>query len=742
LDEESKRAVMKLFVKLYNDGLIYRGERIVNWDPVICSAISDLEVVEKEVQGSMWYIRYMLEHSDEYIVVATTRPETIFGDVAVAVNPSDERYTHLIGHNVIVPLVGRVIPIIADTYADSSKGTGAVKITPAHDFNDYEVGQRHELPAVDIMNDRGQLHKNVPDMFAGLDRFEARKLVISLLKKKDLLEKTESIRHTLPFGDRSGAILEPRITKQWFVKMEHMASSAVDAVKNGQINFLPKHWENLYFEWLRNIEPWCISRQIWWGHRIPAWYGPDGQVFVAESLEEATAEAVKFYGKNIVQIKQDIDVLDTWFSSAMWPFITLGWPNDSEAFKKFYPNSVVVTGFDIIFFWIARMAMFGIYATGKVPFKNVYIHGLVRDEKGQKMSKSKGNVIDPLDLCARYGADALRYTFAFLASPGSDIKMTDRSVELGRNFLTKLWNVVRFAQINSCFNNKEFNINSVSSSLAKWIIFKVQEMVKNVEQAIECYRFDEMSSHIYHCLWDCFCDWYMELIKPILAGSSSTPETIFGYDLQQTLLKKDIRDATAWAILQFVQVLYPIAPFIAKKLCGELGVMEIAWPDFSSIEVDFAEAVKEIEFIKEIVGSIRSLKQYLQIPLSEKVNAKIDVAEEKMEGLIREHEESISTMTGVNLVDIPAGEQTIPIVLTEGTVILLSLGNKFDVSREKNRLTAEIKKIEKVREDSMMKLSNGDFLAKASEEIVEEHRERVKVLSRKIEKISSIVNSL
>ncbi|MDR3155686.1 MAG: valine--tRNA ligase [Holosporaceae bacterium] len=743
LDEESKRAVTKLFVKLYNDGLIYLGERMINWDPAICSAISDLEVVEREVPGSMWYIRYMLEHSNNYIVVATTRPETIFGDVAVAVNPSDERYASFVGRNVVLPLVGKVIPIIADAYADPSKGTGAVKITPAHDFNDYEVGKRHDLPIVDIMNHKGELQQNVPDMFCGLDRLEARKLVISLLKKKDLLERTESIKHILPFGDRSGALLEPRITKQWFIRMEQMASNAVSAVRDGRVNFLPKYWENLYFEWLHNIEPWCISRQIWWGHRIPAWYGPDGQVFVAESLEQAKAAAVKFYGKNVVHLEQDSDVLDTWFSSAMWPFVTLGWPNDSEAFKKFYSNTVVVTGFDIIFFWIARMVMFGIYATGEIPFKNVYIHGLVRDEKGQKMSKSKKNIIDPLDLCAKYGADALRYTFASLASPGRDIKMTDKSVELGRNFLTKLWNVVRFAQMNGCFYNKEFNINEVKNPLAKWIIFKVQEMVKNIEQAIDDYRFDEMSGYIYHCLWDCFCDWYMELIKPILSSSATAPEILEGYDLQQMLLKKDIRDATAWAIVQFVQVLYPITPFIAKKLCGELGVMEITWPDFSGIATDFTYAVKEIEFIREIVGSIRSLKQYLQIPVFERINVQINAINAETYELLKSYRESVATMAGVNLVDAIAGEErTISVVLNDGATVLLGLGERVDISREKERLIGEIKKMEKIRNDAMAKLSNADFLDKASDDVVTEHRKRVDVLSRKIEKISGIISNL
>ncbi|MDR2780860.1 MAG: valine--tRNA ligase [Holosporaceae bacterium] len=740
MDDGGKKAVTAMFVKLFNDGLIYRGKRIVNWDTLIGSAISDLEIVEKEVDGNLWYIRYMFaDDSDDYITVATTRPETLFGDTAVAVNPDDIRYKHLIGREVIIPLIGRKIRIIGDKYADPEKGTGAVKITPAHDFNDYDVGQRNRLPIIEIMNFKGELNENVPEIFQMMDRLEARSKVVDLLDKKGLLEKVEKIRQKVPFGDRSDVPLEPMITHQWFVNAEKLAYPAIKAVEDGKIKFIPKHWENLYFEWLNNVRPWCISRQIWWGHRIPAWYGPDGQVFVAENMEEAMEKAVVFYGKNHVELTQDEDVLDTWFSSGMWPFVTLGWPKDTDDLKRFYSNMIVVTGFDIIFFWIARMIMLGIYSLNEVPFSDVYIHGLVRDEKGRKMSKSRGNVMNPLDMCKKYGSDAVRYTLASLSSPGRDVKINEQLVESGRNFLTKIWNVVRFAQMNSCVYNREFKISDVTNPIAKWIIYRVNNMVIEVENSMKNYRIDEVTHSIYHCMWNSFCDWYMELIKPILQKSLVDDVVKHGYDLNLTLLKKDVRDTTAWAIIQFLRVLYPICPFIVKRLSGEMGIIDMVWPDVEALDVDFSEAIEEVELLKTIISSARSVKQCLRIPLSSIVNIRVESSTKCVENLIMKYGEALHRMAGVSLGEIST--QTVPIVVGV-TVIHMEVGNKIDIVDECSRLSAELLKLEQNRDAALMRLSSNDFLGKATEDVIEEHKNRVKTLNEKINKIQYVIKSL
>ncbi|MDR0678188.1 MAG: valine--tRNA ligase, partial [Holosporaceae bacterium] len=696
MDEDSKKAVTKMFVKLFEDGLLYKEKKMINWDPLIGSAISDLEVVEKEVEGHMWHIRYMFPDSSDYISIATTRPETLFGDVAVAVNPSDPRYDSLVGTEVIVPLTNRKIPIIADQYADPQKGTGAVKITPAHDFNDYDVGMRHKLPIIEIMNSKGELNQNVPELFQKMDRFEARSKIVEMLEKKELIEKQEKIIQKIPFGDRSDVPIEPRITHQWFINVEKLVSSAINVVEDGKIKLIPEHWKNLYFDWLKKGRHWCISRQIWWGHRIPAWYGPDGQIFVAETMEEATRKAIKFYGKNRIELIQDEDVLDTWFSAGMWPFITLGWPEDTDDLRRFYSKMIVVTGFDIIFFWIARMVMMGIYCMKEVPFQEVYIHGLIRDEKGHKMSKSKGNVINPIDLCKKYGADAVRYTLASLASPGRDIKISDQLVKTGRNFLTKLWNVVRFAKINGCGYNKDFKVSSISDPLSRWIIYQVKKMVCNVENSMNNYRFDEVTHHLHHCVWDSFCDWYIEFIKPILQQSSFIDDKKQEYDLSRTLLKKDIRDTATWAILQFLRILYPISPFISKKLSGEMGILDMSWPDVADIDMDFSESIEEVELLKTIIFSVRSIRQLLHIPAEEKLNVRIESANSNIETLISKYNEIIYRMAGINIGDVI--EQTIPIVVG-GVIIHMGFGGRIDIGLEKTRLQNKIQKLMKNKEE-------------------------------------------
>lgn len=739
LDEKSKRAVSKMFVNLHRSGLLFRGQRMVNWDPLIGSAISDLEVIEKEVDGHLWHIKYELEYGNGYIVVATSRPETLFGDVAVAVNPKDQRYKKFVGKKVKVPLIDKPVVVIEDRYADPEKGTGAVKITPAHDFNDYEVGLRHRLPVVDIFNEKAELNDKVPEMFRGMDRFEARNKVVDLLEKKGLIVEVEDIKQTLPFGDRSGVILEPRVTYQWFVNAEKLARPAIKAVKEGKIKFIPKHWENLYFEWLENIRPWCISRQIWWGHRIPAWYGPDGQAFVAENEEEAKKQALKFYGKHEVKLVQDNDVLDTWFSSGMWPFVTLGWPEDRKEFQRFYSNMIVVTGFDIIFFWVSRMIMMSMYATKEVPFKEVYIHGLVRDKHGNKMSKSKGNVIDPLVLCNKYGADAVRYTLAYMSSPGRDLKMSDQVVETGRNFLTKLWNVVRFAQMNGCVYNKGFDPNEVTHPLNKWIIFEVKRTVEAVEEAYKNYRFDDAARFVYQGVWNSLCDWYMEFVKPILQQSSLTDENLAGYDLGKTLLKKDVRDTMAWVVVQFIRVLYPIAPFISKKLCGELGAVDIVWPKVDKINLDFTDSIKQVGLLKEVITAVRSLKQSFHMPVNEKLNAVLEGNSVNSQIFIQNYAEIVSRMAGVTFVS--SVDQGVPIVLN-GAILKIGIDGKIDIEKEIEGLKKEVESYVKMRDAAIFRLNNEAFRNKASEEVIAEHNKRVEVLSDKISKSEYIIRSL
>lgn len=739
LDEGGKKAVTTMFVKLFNDGLLFRSERMVNWDPIIGSAISDLEIVEKEIDGHLWYIKYQLEGSNDFIQIATTRPETLFGDTAVAVNPKDDRYKKFVGKSVKVPLCDRVIPVIADRYADPKKGTGAVKITPAHDPNDFEVGKRHKLPLINIMNERAELNENVPEMFKHMDRFKARELVIDMLKKKDLLIKVEDIKQTVPFGDRSGTIVEPRITKQWFVNAEKLAVPAIKAVKDGDTSFVPKHWENLYFEWLKHIRPWCISRQIWWGHRIPAWYGPDGQVFVAESEAKAKEKAVAFYGQNTVKLVQDEDVLDTWFSSGMWPFVTLGWPEQTPELERFYSNAIVVTGFDIIFFWVARMVMFGLHTMKKVPFKQMYIHGLVRDEKGQKMSKSKKNVIDPLVLCDKFGADAVRYTLASLSSPGRDIKMNEQTVEVGRNFLTKLWNVVRFTQMNGSFYNKEFVAGNVTDPLAKWIIAKIKRMVLNVEKYLDAYRFDDALREIYQCIWNSFCDWYLELIKPVLQKTSITEEKAEGYNLSNVLKKKEIRDTTAWAILQFVRVLYPFVPFIAKKLSGELGVFDMSWPDVSGIDFEDDKSSQCIEGIKQIITSIRSIKQCLHIPMTRRLTFAIESEDKYFTGFVGNCNEILDRVCSAVMGEMKGA--TIPVVI-DHAILHVCLGDMVDIKQELKRLRQDVEQLEKIKNGTLARLNNPAFIEKANPEVIEEHKKRVQTLDEKIHKNMYIINGL
>ncbi|MGB1546089.1 MAG: valine--tRNA ligase, partial [Candidatus Puniceispirillaceae bacterium] len=532
MDEGLSKAVRKVFVKLHKGGLIYRDKRLVNWDPKLLTAISDLEVEQKDVAGKMWQLHYPVKGSDKVITVATTRPETMFGDMAVAVHPDDERYAALVGQMVVLPIVGRQIPIVADSYSDMEKGTGAVKITPAHDFNDFEVGRRHDLELLNIFDEHAALNENVPEGYQGLDRFEARKKLIGELDSIGRLGEIEDNQHAVPHGDRSGVPVEPWLMDQWYVNAEALAKPAIEAVRDGRTKFVPQRWEKTYFDWMENIQPWCVSRQLWWGHRIPAWYGPDGTPFVEETEAEAKVAAAAHYGHD-VDLVQDDDVLDTWFSSALWPFSTLGWPEDTSELNRYYPGDVLVTGFDIIFFWVARMMMMSMhFMDGEVPFKDVYIHALVRDEHGQKKSKSKGNVLDPLDLTAKYGADALRFTLVAMAAQGRDLKLSETRIESYRNFATKLWNAARFLEMNGCTD--PYLPEKLNLPENRWILAELNQVSARTQAAVDGYRFNEAADAIYQFVWNSYCDWYIEFIKPCLSETEES-RRVAGYVLHQVL---------------------------------------------------------------------------------------------------------------------------------------------------------------------------------------------------------------
>ncbi|HET9688987.1 MAG TPA: valine--tRNA ligase, partial [Pseudolabrys sp.] len=625
MDEGLSRAVLKVFVELYRAGLIYKDKRLVNWDPKLLTAISDLEVIQVETKGRLWFLRYPIEGKtfkaedpSTYIVVATTRPETMLGDTAVAVNPEDDRYKALIGTNAILPLVGRKIPIVGDEISDPEKGSGAVKITPAHDFGDFEVGKRHNLPQINIFSIDAKLDlKDNTDFLAGIapsaeldetlklhgqDRSAARKAIVARLEEMGLVEKIEPNTHVVPHGDRSNVVIEPFLTEQWYVNAKELAKPAIAAVRAGKTKFVPKNWEKTYFDWMENIQPWCISRQLWWGHQIPAWYGPDGKVFVATTGAEAQAEAAKHYVKKIA-LTRDEDVLDTWFSSALWAFSTLGWPDETPELKRYYPTSTLVTGFDIIFFWVARMMMMGLHFMKEIPFHDVHIHALVRDASGAKMSKSKGNVIDPLALIDEYGADALRFTLAAMAAQGRDIKLSTQRVEGYRNFATKLWNAARFAEMNECATASAFDPKSAKETLNRWIAHETAKAAAEITEAIKAYRFNDAAAAIYRFVWNIYCDWYLELAKPLLTGPDGAA-------------RDETRAMVAWARDEILKLLHPFMPFITEELWAVTGRHETlltleAWPSGAGLTDDKAEA--EIGWVIDLVTAIRSVRAEMNI---------------------------------------------------------------------------------------------------------------------------------
>ncbi len=719
LDEGLSKAVAKVFVQLYKEGLIYRDKRLVNWDPKLHTAISDLEVEQRETTGKMWYFKYPVDGQDgTFITIGTTRPETMLGDSGIAVHPDDERYTDLVGKNCILPLVGRAIPIVADEYADPEKGTGAVKITPAHDFNDFEVGARHDLERINVLDENAAINDEAPEKYRGLDRFEARKAIVADMEELGLLEKIEDNAMVVPYGDRSGVIVEPWLTDQWFADAKTLAKPAIESVETGKTKFVPKQWENTYFEWMRNIQPWCVSRQLWWGHRIPAWFAPDGEVFVEETEAEANAAAEKHYGK-AVELTQDPDVLDTWFSSALWPFSTLGWPEETPELKRYYPGDVLVTGFDIIFFWVARMMMMGLHFIKDVPFREVYIHALVRDEKGQKMSKSKGNVMDPLELCDSYGTDSVRFTLAAMAAQGRDIKLSESRIAGYRNFVTKIWNAARFCEMNECKPSATFDPKSVTSTLNRWIVAKAGEAGTAVGAAIEAYRFNEAAEALYHFTWHTFCDWFLEFAKPVFQGDDEKA-------------KAETRATAAWVLDQILIFGQPIMPFVTEELWRHIdenrgsSLINAEWPDYTGLAAPDAE--QEMDWVVDLISVIRSVRAEMNVPPSAKLNISVKGATAADEARLKTHEalllanarlESIATVG--DDADVSGAIQAVAGNLT----LLLPLAGVIDLDQERARLTKEIAKLDGEIGKIEKKLSNQGFIAKAPPEVVEENRERM-----------------
>ncbi len=756
MDEGLSKAVVKVFVQLYREGLIYKDKRLVNWDPKLLTAISDLEVVQKEEKGSLWHFKYPLadevfnpDDPSTYIVVATTRPETMLGDTAVAVHPDDERYTHLVGKNVRLPLVGRLIPIVADTYSDPEKGTGAVKITPAHDFNDFEVGKRHNLPLVNVLDAEARISlidnvaflEGLPAtgggtslfLLEGESREAARKIVVELMEAHGLLDKIEPTQHAVPHGDRSGVVLEPRLTDQWYVDAKVLAQPALTAVREGKTKFIPENWAKTYFQWLDNIQPWCISRQLWWGHQIPAWYGEDGAIFVAETEEAAYAQARKHYEQgDTIALVRDEDVLDTWFSSALWPFSTLGWPDETPELKRYYPTNALVTGFDIIFFWVARMMMMGLHFMQDVPFHDVYIHALVRDEKGAKMSKSKGNVIDPLGLIDDYGADALRFTLAAMAAQGRDIKLSTQRVEGYRNFATKLWNAARFAEINGCARNAAFDPRDTRITLNQWIVSEAAKAIFEVTVAIEAYRFNDAANAAYRFVWNIFCDWYLELAKPLLQGADETA-------------KAETRATTAFVLDQAVKLLHPFMPFITEELWANdarPSVLALAeWPALEGISFPAAEA--EIGFVVELISEVRSVRSEMNVPAGAQVPLVLVGADSSVQARVAAWAEIIKRLARLSDISLAAeapGQSAQ--LIARGTLGALPLEGIIDFAAEKVRLAKEIEKLNAEAKKIEAKLGNADFVARAPEDVVEENRERLADAHSRAEKLSAALKRL
>ncbi|MGO1117409.1 valine--tRNA ligase [Rhodovibrionaceae bacterium A322] len=742
MDEGLSAAVRKVFVQLHQEGLIYKDKRLVNWDPKLHTAISDLEVLQTEVNGHLWHFKYPVEGEEgRFITVATTRPETMLGDTAVAVHPEDERYQPLLGKNVMLPLVDRAIPIVADDYADPETGSGAVKITPAHDFNDFEVGRRHDLEKINVLDRDAKILDEdfIPAAYRGLDRYDARKKIVADMDALGLLAEVEDHPHTVPHGDRSGVAIEPWLTDQWYVNAEVLAKPCIEAVEQGKTVFVPKQWENTFFDWMRNIQPWCISRQLWWGHQIPAWYGPDGEIFVAEDEAGAKAAALAHYGEDKV-LERDPDVLDTWFSSALWPFSTLGWPSDdpkvTQELAQYYPGNVLVTGFDIIFFWVARMMMMGMHFMGEVPFKHVYIHALVRDQHGQKMSKSKGNVIDPLELVEQYGCDALRFTLSALAVPGRDVKLDPARIEGYRNFATKLWNAARFSDMNGAVVDPAFDPATVTQTVNKWVVGKVAGLERDLKASLAAYRLNESASLLYQFTWNSFCDWYIEFSKPIFNGDDQAA-------IEET------RKTTGWVINSLLRMLHPFMPFVTEELWAKFGgetaglLIDAQWLGLDESLIDPA-AEAEIDWLIRLISGVRGLRSETNVPAGAKVKLLALGASEATQARLTANTSVISTMARLESLtqvseDLP--KDAVQLVVDEAT-FGLPLGEVIDITAERARLEKEIGKLDGEVFKIDKKLGNEQFLAKAPESVVAEQRSRRDDAVQTIEKLKAALSRL
>lgn len=739
MDEGLSKAVTKVFTMLYNDKLIYKDNRLVNWDPKLQTAVSDIEVEHQDIKGKMYHVRYPFEDGSGHISIATTRPETILADGAVAVHPDDERYKNIVGKFVVVPVCNRLIPIIADEYVKSDFGSGAVKITAAHDYNDFEVYKRHQdkgIPLINLMTPDGHMNENTPEEYQGLDRFEARKKIIADLDELEYLEKVEDHAHQVPYSERTGVVIEPYLTEQWYCDAPTLGKEALKAVEDGRTEFVPKQWENTYFAWMRDLQPWCISRQLWWGHQIPAWYGPDKTVFVAETEEEAQAQADKHYGEP-TQIERDPDVLDTWFSSALWPFSTLGWPEQTKELEKYYPGDVLITGFDIIFFWVARMMMMGLYVMKDVPFKTVYMHGLVRDANGQKMSKSRGNVIDPLEMTAKYGTDALRFTLCALLGQGRDIKLSEQRLEGYRNFSTKLWNAARYCEMNGCTPRSDFDPSSPNHAVNQWIVDEVMAVTESMDQAFEQFRFNDAANAIYHFIWGTFCDWYLEFTKPLLS------------DAADHNVKLETQMTTGWVLEQILVLLNPFMPFITEELHEAFStksektlLMGETWPGVQN-NLKNAEAHDEIVWLQRLITDIRSLRMDMNVPASAELDLLVMGANDQSWQWIQSHLDILQRMARLKSVtqveSMPKG--AVQSVLNE-TTLGLPVADIIDLDKERERLQKEIKRLEGDISKIEAKLNNEKFVNNAPEEVVEEQKHRREEARNIIDKLSSALQQI
>jgi len=734
MDKDLSEAVIKTFVQLYKKKIIYKDTKLVNWDTKLETAISDLEVEQREVQSNLYYIKYKIVGENNFITIATTRPETMLGDAAVAVNPKDERYKMFIGKKIIIPVINRSVKIIADSYVSMEQGSGALKVTPAHDFNDFDIGKRHKLLFINIFEKNGRLNKNTPKEFIGLDRFEARTKITKILKDNNLIEKIDNIKNAIPYGDRSNSIIEPLLTEQWFADAKYLAKKAIQVVKKKKTNFFPNSWSKTYFQWMNNIQPWCISRQLWWGHRIPAWYSEDKKLFVAENETEAKKIAKKYYKKNVV-LKRDDDVLDTWFSSALWPFATLGWPKKTYELKRFYPTSVLVTGFDIIFFWVARMMMMGNYLIKKEPFSKVYVHALVRDEKGQKMSKSKGNVIDPLDIINKYGADSLRFTLISMAAPGRDVKLSEDRVKGYRNFLNKIWNANKFSQINNCKLSKSFNINKTHLDINKWIYFELVNTNIKAKKYIENFRFDEASRVIYQFVWHSYCDWYIEFLKPI-------------FDSKNDKNLEESRNMLSYVQSNILILLHPFIPFFTEKVWQDFKftnyfkkpLMFKSW-NIKSMQV-FNKSYKKIDWLIDLVTNIRSTKVDLNVSPGSFIDISTSELDPKKTSLINDNLSVFKRLGRVTSVSNSKSDKNGVKIIVGGETIILYFDQNLDLNEQKQKLSSKVKDLDNKIIAIKSKLKNKSFLKNAPKQIISRDKKALIDYEIELKKLNSIINSI